>query len=168
MKGVDLSIGNSDSMANLTYDPNVCTSPQDCASQTITERYTQNNMVKALDATSGGGRRRRMRRTRRRGGNKADIINQLGGRRRRIGGGDDILVKPLPMGSQTTTTQEINKEMSTLYANAVSNAQNDEGASGGGRRRGRRRMTRRMRRGKKSRKRSSRKRSSRKRSSRKR
>jgi len=164
MKGVDLSIGNSDSMANLTYDPNVCTSPQDCASQTITERDTQNNMVKALDATSGGGRRRRMRRTRRRGGNKADAINQMGGRRRRIGGGDDILVKPLPMGSQTTTTQEINKEMSTLYANAVSNAQNDEGASRGGRRR----MTRRMRRGKKSRKRSSRKRSSRKRSSRKR
>ena len=87
---------------DLTYDPTVCQSPQECAAQTIQKDVAQNNAAKAM---TGGIRGRPFFMKKIRGG-KAGLIP----------------VQPLPQGSQTSNTAANNTAMAKTFASIQMNA----------------------------------------------
>tara|TARA_Y200000002_G_scaffold363685_1_gene351978 strand:+ start:1615 stop:2181 length:567 start_codon:yes stop_codon:yes gene_type:complete len=95
---------------DLTYDPTVCQSPQECAAQTIQKDVAQNNAAKAM---TGGIRGRSFFMKKIRGG-KAGLIAVL----------------PLPQGSQTSNTAANNTAMAKTFASIQMNASNDSKVGG--------------------------------------
>jgi len=138
---------------NLTYDPSVCTSPQDCANQTIESNETQNAAVTILDGTRGGGKKRRL--SKQKGGiSLGGILDE----KPPPPGMEEV--KPLPQGSSTNATQEnnliMNKEFDKINANAsYDNKVADSTSKGGGlkkHKRKSRKKSKKMRKSKKSKK----------------
>ena len=96
---------------NLTYDPSVCQSPQDCANQTIATGETQNNAVSMLDGARGGGKKRRL--SKQKGGSLGGLLDE------KPPPPGMVEVRPLPQGSSTNSTQEnnmiMNKEFDKIW-----------------------------------------------------
>ena len=104
---------------DLKVDPTVCQNPSDCPQGPINANNEQNNAVKILT----GGVLKKYRKFK--GGVKFPEPQPPAGY---------YEVKPLPLGTQTTNTNDNNMEMNGVYASTQMNSKGDSEVKFGGRR----------------------------------